>query len=63
MYCKNFIGMKKVMTLQSHFSILNIETYNGKLPTTLSTELLYNTTKTVLGGAIYHDYPLTLTSI
>ena len=40
------------------FFILNIKATITKLPTTLPTKLLYNTTKTVPGGAIDHDYPL-----
>ena len=37
---------------------LNIKIYNGKIPITLPTKLLYDTTKTLPGGAIYHNYPL-----
>ena len=40
------------------FFILNIKIYNNKLPITLPTKLLYDTTKTLPGGAIYRDYPL-----
>ena len=42
------------------FFILNIKVTITKLPATLPTNTtkLYNTTKTVPGGAIHHDYPL-----
>ena len=34
------------------------QSYNNKLPTTLPTNQLYDTTKTMPGGTICHDYPL-----
>ena len=40
------------------FFILNAKIYNNILPITLPTKLLYDTTKTLPGGAICHDYPL-----
>ena len=40
------------------FFILNAKIYNNILPITLPTKLLYDTTKTLQGGAICHDYPL-----
>ena len=40
------------------FHILNAKIYNNILPITLPTKLLYDTTKTLPGGAICHDYPL-----
>ena len=40
------------------FFILNAKNYNNILPITLPTKLLYDTTKTLPGGAICHDYPL-----
>ena len=36
----------------------NAKIYNNILPITLPTKLLYDTTKTLPGGAICHDYPL-----
>ena len=41
---------------QNIFFIFNIKVYNIIDHTTY--ELLYDTTNTVPGGAIYHDYPL-----
>ena len=38
--------------------ILNIKIHNDKRPTTLPARLLYDSTKTVPGGAIYHDFRL-----
>ena len=43
---------------KSFFFILNAKIYNNILPITLPTKLLYDTTKTLPGGAICHDYPL-----
>ena len=40
------------------YFILNAKIYNNILPMTLPTKLLYDTTKTLPGGAICHDYPL-----
>ena len=40
------------------FFILNAKIYNNILPITLPTKLLYDTTKTLPGGAICHDYLL-----
>ena len=34
------------------------KSYNSKITYNTTYELLYNTTKTVPGGAIDHDYPL-----
>ena len=38
--------------------ILNIKIYNSIIPITLPTKVLYDTTKTLTGRAIYHDYSL-----
>ena len=47
-----------VLNPNSFFFILNAKIYNNILPITLPTKLLYDTTKTLPGGAICHDYPL-----
>ena len=40
------------------FYIFNIKVYNNEITDDTTYELLYDTTNTVPGGAIYHDYPL-----
>ena len=40
------------------FFIFNIKVYNNEFTYNTTYELLYDTTSTVPGGAIYHDYPL-----
>ena len=40
------------------FFIFNIKVYNNEFTYDTTYELLYDTTSTVPGGAIYHDYPL-----
>ena len=40
------------------FFIFNIKVYNNEFTYDTTYELLYDTTNTVPGGAIYHDYPL-----
>ena len=43
-----------------YFFILKIKVYNNEITDDTTYELLYDTTNTVPGGAIYHDYPLAL---
>ena len=43
------------------FFIFKIKVYNNEITDDTTYELLYDTTNTVPGGAIYHDYPLALT--
>ena len=38
--------------------LFNVNIHNNKLPMTQPTKQLFDTTRTVPGGAIYHDYPL-----
>ena len=40
------------------FFIFNIKVYNNEFTYDTTYELLYDTTNTVPGGAIYHEYPL-----
>ena len=45
-------------TKPQSFFIFNIKVYNNEFTYDTTYELLYDTTNTVPGGAIYHDYPL-----
>ena len=45
--------------INQHF-LFNIKVYNNEITYDTTYELLYDTTNTVPGGAIYHDYPLAL---
>ena len=44
--------------LKLTFFIYNIKVYNNEVTNDTTYEPLYDTTNTVPGGAIYHDYPL-----
>ena len=44
--------------IRNFFLFLNLKVYYNKITYNTTYELLYYTTSTVPGGAIYHDYPL-----
>ena len=48
----------KVYKTKCLFYIFNIKVTTAKITYNITYELQYNTTKTVPGGAMDHDYPL-----
>ena len=50
--------MTIIILLYFIFFIFKIKVYNNEITDDTTYELLYDTTNTVPGGAIYHDYPL-----
>ena len=52
---------EKLIASPIFFYIFNKKVYNNEFTYDTTYELLYDTTNTVPGGAIYHDYPQAFT--
>ena len=54
----SFFGNRDMRSILSTFFYTQYKSYNGKITYNTTYKLLYNTSKTVPGGATDYDYPL-----